>query len=70
MRAPCGYYKSKKGKPFTQVTIRDHIRNCSSCQSIVKVVEDEAEFPLYDLIADEDWSDGAYWALAHELKEL
>ncbi len=70
MRAPCGYWRSKKGKPFNKETIRIHIRGCQKCKSVLENVEhDGVEYPLYDLIAGEDWSDGAYWALAHELGE-
>ena len=71
MKALCGRYKSKKGKPFTKETLKEHQRQCPACRAFLEDdFPNEIDLSLTDLIAGDDLSDGAYWALAHELGEF
>ena len=57
----CGAISSRSGKRFTSDTLAQHKRAHE---------REEVSFPLTDMIADEDMSDGAYFAMAWELGEL
>lgn len=64
----CGRLESNSGKPFTEDTLSQHIRDAH--QQGKKAKSCEPRFALTDMIACEDTPDGAYFALAWELGEL
>lgn len=77
---PCGLTKNRRGKRFTEESLKDHIKDCARCggrhrRSIRRFLnkqaaaEPEVNLELTDDIGD-DLPDGAYFALAHELGEL
>lgn len=63
--AKCGRDVNNRGKPFASLeALAQHEKDCPYC------INPEVYFPLTELIADDDMSDGAYFALAWELGEL
>ena len=70
MKSPCGRTKSRSGKKFTTQSLAHHIQDCHDCRNKRVRYDDEPDFELTNMIADEDMPDGAYFALAHELGEL
>lgn len=64
----CGKHRSKRGKLFTEKSLKQHQNDCRVCSGHYDI--GERPFPLTDMIADDSWPDGAYFALAWELGEL
>jgi hypothetical protein len=76
VKAACGRFQSRRGKPFNRGTIRRHERDCERCREILgsdssyRGSSRDNMFSLTSMIAGDDMPDGAYFALAWELGEL
>ncbi len=60
----CGKTKSGSRKFWTATSLRQHLRDAHD------MPQKKDQLELTNTIADETWSDGAYFALAWELGEL
>ena len=61
----CGKSKSNKRVKFNAERLKQHMQDAHQQDNY----DGDPTFELTDMIADEDWPDGAYFALAWELGE-
>lgn len=62
----CGKTHSNSGKPFTENTLRQHVRDA---HFVWHKDDNDVSLELTDMIAGDE-PDGAYFAIAHELGEM
>ncbi len=73
----CGKTHSKRGKPFTDNSLRQHQRDCDWCIELMRLdgthVEEHEDMSPYgddvvDTIVTSDESDGVYFAIRYEMR--